>query len=118
LLSILKMIAFYVLLLQTNSFCTPDIYLIPAALLTMGDELLGRGSFGEVLAAVNVRASWPAPGSCRNAVKVFQKNHSRRETPTNPPGASQLLSLFAASTDPAPQLPLDRFRDAVLPDSV
>ena len=29
---------------------TPGIPLIPAALLTMSNELLGRGSFGEVLA--------------------------------------------------------------------
>ena len=38
------------LLLQVQAFYAPGVALIPAALLRLGDELLGRGGFGEVLA--------------------------------------------------------------------
>ena len=38
------------LLLQAQAFYAPGVALIPAALLRLGDELLGRGGFGEVLA--------------------------------------------------------------------
>ena len=38
------------MLLHVRAFYAPGVALIPAALLRLGDELLGRGGFGEVLA--------------------------------------------------------------------